>query len=55
MGECIMIAAFIDLISVPETKTDDQSLSTIVLFCCVGLVASLCLMALGLDLGADWI
>jgi len=55
MGERIMIAAFIDLISVPETQADDQSLSTIVLFCGVGLITSFCLMAFGLDLSAAWI
>ena len=34
-----------------ETKPDTGSFKTIVLFCCLGLVASLLLAASGLDLG----
>ncbi len=33
----------------------DDSLKTIVLICCAGLLASLCLMTFGIDLGAAWI
>ena len=33
----------------------DGSLKTIVLVCCAGLLASLCLMTFGIDLGAGWI
>jgi hypothetical protein len=39
--------------SVEEVHND--SFSTIVLFCCTGLLASLCLMTFGIDLGAGWI
>ena len=39
--------------SVEEAR--DVSFKTIVLFCCAGLFASLCLMTLGVDLGAAWI
>jgi hypothetical protein len=35
--------------------TEDSSFKTIVLFCCVGLLASLCLMTFGVDLSAGWI
>jgi hypothetical protein len=41
--------------SVPETLADDHSLKIIVLFCCVGLIASLCLMTFGVDLSAGWV
>jgi hypothetical protein len=33
---------------IPETQAD-SSLPTITLFCCFGLVASLCLMSFGVD------
>ena len=36
-------------------ETEDHPLKTIVLFSCVGLIASLCLIMLGIDLGASWI
>jgi hypothetical protein len=36
-------------------ETEDQPLTAIVLFSCVGLVASLCLTMFGIDLGAGWI
>jgi len=35
---------------VPATKT-----KTIALFCCLGLVASLCLMTFGIDLSDGWL
>jgi len=38
--------------SVSETPAHDHSFKTIVLFCCVGLIASLCLMTFGVDLSA---
>jgi len=41
--------------SVPEMRADDHSPKTIVLFCCVGLIASLCLMTFGIDLSAGWV
>ncbi len=39
--------------SVEEVHVD--SLKTIVMVCCAGLLASLCLMTFGVDLGAAWI
>jgi len=36
-------------------RVDDRSLKTIVGFCCLGLVTSLCLATLGMDLGAGWL
>ena len=36
--------------STVQIRTDDHSLKSIALFCCVGLVVSLCLMASGVDL-----
>jgi hypothetical protein len=41
--------------SVPETRADDHSPKPILLFCCVGLIASLCLITFGIDLSAGWI
>lgn len=35
-----------------ETRIADSSFKIILLFCCVGLVASLGVMARGIDLGA---
>jgi hypothetical protein len=47
--------SFVSMGLIHETRADDHSLKTIVLFCCVGLVASLCLMTLGIDLSAGWV
>jgi len=44
----------ISLVSARPTQ-DDNSLTTIVLFCGFGLVASFGLMMLGIDLGAGWL
>jgi hypothetical protein len=38
-----------------EETTPESPLGSIVLFSCVGLIASLCLMIFGVDLGAGWI
>jgi hypothetical protein len=38
--------------AIPETDTKAHPVRTIALFCCLGLVASLCLATSGLDLGA---
>jgi hypothetical protein len=38
--------------SAAAARAESHSQKTIALFCCVGLVVSLCLMAQGLDLGA---
>lgn len=38
--------------AIPETKTETHPLGTIALFCCLGVVASLCLAISGFDLGA---
>jgi hypothetical protein len=38
--------------AIPETNTETHPLRTIALFCCLGLVASLCLAISGFDLGA---
>ena len=38
--------------AVPQTQTDFGALRTVVLFCAVGLLASLCMAMLGLDLSA---
>jgi hypothetical protein len=41
--------------SVSEAKGGDGSLRSIALLCCLGLVASLCLMTFGVDLSAGWV
>jgi len=38
-----------------EARADDHSLKSVVRFCCLGLVASLCLATLGMDLSAGWL
>ena len=40
---------------VSEAQAAEHSLRAMVLFSCIGLVASLCLMTLGLDLSAGWL
>jgi hypothetical protein len=39
--------------AIPETTTEIHPIRTIALFCCLGLVASLCLAIAGFDLGAS--
>jgi hypothetical protein len=34
---------------------NDHSFKTILLLSCIGLFASVCLLALGIDFGVDWI
>jgi len=41
--------------SIPAAKTSDRSLTAIALLSCVGLLASVCLMTLGIDLSAGWV
>jgi hypothetical protein len=41
--------------SVAETRADDHSFKAIVGFCCLGLIASLCLATLGMDLSTGWL
>jgi hypothetical protein len=41
--------------SVAETQADEHSFKAIVWFCYLGLVASLCLATLGVDLSAGWL
>lgn len=53
-----MNMSMISLAAMPaavETRFAQSSFKTIVLFCCVGLVASLGLMARGIDLSAGLI
>jgi hypothetical protein len=40
---------------VPASTPADQSLSTIALFSCVGLLVSFGLITFGIDLGSAWI
>jgi hypothetical protein len=50
--------SMISLVSAPvtiEARAIDHSFATIVLACCVGLVASFALMAQGIDLSAGLI
>jgi hypothetical protein len=44
--------SIVSMSSVSEAKADDHSLKSIVLLCCLGLIASLCLMTFGVDLSA---
>jgi hypothetical protein len=41
--------------SAPTASADDHSPLTVALFCCVGLVISLCLMASGIDPTSGWV
>lgn len=42
----------VSIVAVPGAASDDQSFKTIVLFSCIGLFVSFCLMVGGIDLGA---
>jgi hypothetical protein len=42
----------LSIVSAPEA--DAHSLQAIARFCCFGLVASICLVTLGMDLSAGW-
>src|SRR4030088_1386421 len=42
----------IAMVSLPKVRADYHSCATTALFCCFGLVVSLCLMTLGADLTA---
>ncbi len=41
--------------SIGAIRADDRSPKSVALFCCVGLVVSLCLIASGMDLSAGWV
>lgn len=38
-----------------NVEDDARSFPAIAQFCCCGLIASLCLIALGMDLAAGWL
>jgi hypothetical protein len=40
---------------VSDAQADGHSVKTIALCSCIGLVVSLCLMTLGVDLSASWL
>ena len=41
--------------SIGAARAGDHSPKSVALFCCVGLLVSLCLIASGFDLGAGWV
>jgi hypothetical protein len=41
--------------SVPAAQFGDHSTKAIALFSCAGLAVSICLMAIGVDLGTAWV
>jgi hypothetical protein len=47
--------SIVSMRSFHETRADDHSCKTVALFCCLGLVASLCLMTFGVDLSVGWL
>jgi hypothetical protein len=55
MGAGMTAISMVSVGSVLETRVDDHSLRTIVGFCCLGLVGSLCLASFGIDLSAGWL
>jgi hypothetical protein len=46
--------AVMSALSIPSKNVEDD-FPAIARFCCCGLVASLCLIALGMDLTAGWL
>jgi hypothetical protein len=55
MGSIMTVISIGSAHAVSDAQTGDHSLKTIALLSCFGLVASLCLMTLGVDLGAAWL
>jgi hypothetical protein len=55
MGSTMTVISIGSTHSVSDAQAGDHSLKTIALLSCFGLVASLCLMTLGVDLGAAWL
>jgi hypothetical protein len=49
------VISIVSMGSTIEARADDHSLKAIVRFCCLGLVASLSLATLGVDLSAGWL
>jgi hypothetical protein len=47
--------SIVSMRSVSEARAGDHLPKTVALFCCLGLVTSLCLMMLGLDPSAAWV
>ena len=41
--------------SISVVRASDRSPKSVGLFCCAGLLVSLCLIASGIDLGAGWV
>jgi hypothetical protein len=41
--------------SIGAARANDHSPRPVVLFCCVGLLVSLCLVTSGIDLSAGWV
>ena len=41
--------------SISVVRASDRSPKSVALFCCAGLLVSLCLIASGIDLGAGWV
>jgi hypothetical protein len=51
----VMSSISIAMRSVPEAQADHHSPKAITLFCCFGLVTSVCLMTFGMDLSTGWL
>ena len=54
-GVPMTMISVVSMHSVPALRADERSPKTVALFCCVGLAASFCLMAFGMDLSAGWV
>jgi hypothetical protein len=53
-GVPMTMISIVSMRSVSEARAGDHSPKTIALFCCLGLVTSVCLMTFGIDLSAGW-
>jgi hypothetical protein len=47
--------SMVSMRSVSKARANDHSLKAIMLFSCLGLAASFCLMTLGVDLSGSWL
>lgn len=45
----------LSIASVARIESVEEARKTLALFCCIGLMASVCLMTMGIDIGAAWL
>jgi hypothetical protein len=54
-GVAMTTISIVPMRSASEAQADDHTPKTILLFCCLGLVASFFLMTFGVDVSGGWL